>query len=706
MIYKKIFWSMLLLVGMFSCTKYDLAAPQIQANSELSTALGRFKFVFSDFLKGDSLIRFGADSSIALRYMQDSLAGYKATDLLDKMAGGLMGDMNKTLPIGTLTVPNLNLTQSIALSQLASAFPAPLEDYCTNGGTASAASGAFSTTTAVNSDWALLSSFQNVNLATGTLNLELVNHFPFAIQNLTIEVINTNTGALVATVPMRNATNGIEISAAGGAATGAANLTGKTMTNQLSFRISPFDCPGVAAGTVFLSTETLEISTSISHLKVKTGIAKLPAQSIGGDAFVMPLATPNPDQKFKEITFAKGAINYSVAKTTQANLLLSLTFPTMTQNGTPITQMIPISEASSTGSISLENAICNVASVAAQPYNQLPVQIGLSVVTSGGSFVPVNETEQVTLNFAFADITMGAAKGQFGNFEIDIPANSQNMGGNFDFLTPESKRLLFADPVMRLKTLNSFGLPINIDLLMTAKGALTGEENLGLAANAGRIQFEMARPTIGQIATPAQWTEGVKVIDKNNSNIIQFMGILPKTIRSVGKVVVRSTGTTMDYFTADSRMKLGLEMEVPIKFSTENLTIRDTVTSFVNLVTAETAKNLDYAWMDVQYKTRLPIGVTVNLATLVNDSLVNVVTDILLPSAEAIDATGKVTAAKTGTFEVKLTAEELLKLAAAPKVVMVMKVKTAGTGTNPVAIYTHYDLDMGIGIRIKTKFGK
>jgi hypothetical protein len=706
MTYKKILWSLFALASMTACTKYDLANPTIQANSELSTALGRFKFVFSDFLKGDSLIRMGADSTIALRYMQDSLTSYKATDLLDKMSGGLMGGVNKTLPIGTLSVPNLNLAQSIALSQLASAFPVPLDDYCTNGGTTSVASGAFSTTTVVNSDWALLSSFQNVNLATGTLSLQLVNNFPFAIQNLTIEVINTNTGALVASVPMRNANNGTEISAAGGAATGSANLTGKTMTNQLSFRIGAFDCAGVAAGTVFLSTETLEITTTISNLKVKTGIAKLPAQSIGGVALTMPLATPNADQQFKELTFAKGAINYSVAKTTQANLMLALTFPTMVQNGVPITQMIPISEASTTGSISLENAVCDMASVAAQPYNQLPVQIALSVVTSGGSFVPVSETEQVTINFAFSDLEVGAAKGQFGNFEIDIPANSQNIGGNFDFLTPESKRLLFADPVMRLKTVNSFGLPINIDLLMTAKGALTGQENLGLATDAGRIKFDMARPTIGQIGSPAQLTAGVKVIDKNNSNIVQFMGILPKTISSVGKVTVRSTGATMDYFTADSRMKLGLEMDVPIKFSAENLTIRDTVTSFANLVTDATAKNVDYAAMDVQYTTRLPIGVTVTLATLTKDSLVNVVTDIVLPSAEAIDATGKVTAAKTGTFEVKVTAEQLLQLSAAPKVVMIMKVKTAGTGTNPVAIYTHYDLDMGIGMRIKTKFGK
>jgi hypothetical protein len=706
MTYKKVLLGIVALASITACTKYDLAVPTIQANSELSTALGRFKFVFSDFLKGDALIKMGADSSITLRYAQDSIAGYKVANILEKATGGLTASVSKSITLGAVSVPTLNMAQSIALSQLGAAFPAPLDGFCLNGGTAVVASGAFSTTTAVNSDLPLLSSFQSVTLVSGTLTLQLTNNFPFSIQNLTIDLINTNTGDLVATLPMRNASNGTDISAMGGTASGTANLAGKTMTNQLSVRIGTFDCPGVAAGTVFLSTETLEIGIDIANMKVKKGVVKIPAQSLPNDAMVVPLATSNPDQKFKEITLNNAAINYSVSKTMKVNVALALTFPTITQNGVPVTQIITTSGDNTTGTINLENAVCNLASFAAQPYNQLPVNIALSIITSGGSFLPVNEADQVTTNVTFANLEIGEAKGQFGNFDIDIPAATQDIGAGFAFLTPESKRLLFANPVMRIKTLNSFGLPINVDLLMAAEGVLTGKENLGLAADAGHIKFDIARPTIGQIATPAQLTEGVKVIDKNSSNIVQFMGLIPKTISSVGKVSIRSTGAQMDYFTADSRIKLGLEMDVPIKFSTENLIIRDTVTSFANLVTTATAQYVDYAAMDVQYKTRLPISVTLNLATLNNDILTDVVTDILLPATDAIDATGKVTAAKSGAFELKLTADQLLKLSAAPKTVMVMKVKTAGTGTNPVAIYTHYDLDMGIGMRIKTKYNK
>jgi hypothetical protein len=123
-------------------------------------------------------------------------------------------------------------------------------------------------------------------------------------------------------------------------------------------------------------------------------------------------------------------------------------------------------------------------------------------------------------------------------------------------------------------------------------------------------------------------------------------------------------------------------------------------------LTADQVQYVDYVAMDMQYKTRLPLGVTVDLATLVNGSLTPVVTGIVLPAADAIDADGKVTAAKTGTFEVKLTAAQLNQLSDAPQVVLTAKIKTAGTGLTPVAMYTHYDFDMGMGVRIKTKIVK
>jgi hypothetical protein len=274
-------------------------------------------------------------------------------------------------------------------------------------------------------------------------------------------------------------------------------------------------------------------------------------------------------------------------------------------------------------------------------------------------------------------------------------------------------KLIFANPSLKIKTLNSFGLTVNADLAMSATGFLQGGPiNLVRTPGGGNLGFTIARPTHAQIATPAQLVNGAFSVDSSNSNLKNFMSILPKKISASGNVSIRSMGivpgpaANWDYFTADSRIKLGLEMDIPIKFSAESLIIRDTIKTFAGKLPKDQVQYVDTVLLDIQYKTRLPLGIKVDLATLVNGVVTTVVRDISLPAADAIDANGRVTDPKTGAFPVPMTGTQLGQLSDAPQVVIIAKVQTARGGFTPVAMYTHYDFDMGIGLRIKTKIIK
>jgi hypothetical protein len=561
---------------------------------------------------------------------------------------------------------------------------------------------AFSTTANVTNNLADLTDFQNVTLAAGSISLSVTNNFPFAIDNLSVDLLNQD-GTAITTISIP--ANGAAI-APGSSATGTSDLTGKTMTNKLAYQINKLSSPGIAANTPIVPTATMDVQVATSGMKVKSGNVKINAQSLAGDNIVASLATANAAQKLVEITLKSAQLNYTITKTTPINMSLSLTFPTMRQNGTPVTQVIAVSgNTPVSGTINLSNAVADLSTIGAQPYNQLPIAVGVSVLSSNGAFVAINSTDVVNINASFANIQVGGAKGQFGSFDIDVPATTQNLGADFGYLSAESKKLLFANPSLKLQYVNSFGIPIAANLSMTATGTLSGTQDLGLATDAGKVKFSFSYPKVAAAGTPAQLVKDSVVLNKNNSNIVGFMGILPKTIASSGKVSMNSTGPEVNYFTADSRIKLGIEMDIPLKFSAENLTVRDTVTSFAGVLKPAQVQYVDYVAMDVQYKTRLPLGVTVDLATLVNGQLTPVKTGILLPSA-ATDADGKVTAANAGTFEVKLTAAQLSQLSDAPKVVLVAKIQTAGTGLVPVAVYTHYDFEVGLGVRIKTKIVK
>jgi hypothetical protein len=695
------------LAGMTSwmaCTKFDLAVPQIQANPEFATSLGKFSFLFSDFIKGDSLIKVGRDSSIALRYVKDSIVGYSVADIVSKATGGVGGAITKSSVLGTVTVPNLKMTQATKLSDFAASFADPLKTLFTSGGTVPPSGiPAFATTTNVTNNLAALTDFQTVTLASGTISLSVTNNFAFPIENLSVDLLNQN-GSAIATILIP--ANGAAI-APGSSAMGSADLTGKTMTNLLAYKIGKLSSPGIAAGTPIVPGATMDVEVSTSNMKVQSGSVKINAQSLAGDNIIASVATGNAAQKLTEVTFKSAQLKYTISKTTPINMSLSLTFPTMTQNGVAVTKVIDVTgNTAATGTIDLANAVADLSSIMAQPYNQLPIAVGVSVKGSNNAFLTINAADVVNINATFANIQVGGAKGQFGSFDLDIPATSQSFGADFGYLSTDSKKLLFANPSLKIQYLNSFGLPISANLLMEATGILPGKEALGLAADGGKVKFNFAYPKVAVAGTPAQLVKDSVVLNKNTSNIVNFMSILPSKIASSGKVSIISAGPEVNYFTADSRIKLGLEMDIPLKFSAENLIVRDTVTSFSGVLKASQVQYVDYVAMDVQYKTRLPLGVTVDLATLVNGVITPVVTGILLPAADAVDASGRVTAAKTGAFEVKMTAAQLSQLSNAPKTVLVAKIQTSNGGATPVAVYTHYDFEMGMGVRIKTKIVK
>jgi hypothetical protein len=672
--------------------------------------VGKFSFLFSDFIKGDSLIKVGRDSSIALRYAKDSIVGYSVADIVSKATGGVGGAITKSSVLGTVAVPDLKMNQSTALSSFGSAFADPLKTLFTSGGTvpSAPASGipAFSKTANLTTNLPDLTDFQNVTLASGTISLSVTNNFPFAIDNLSVDLLNQN-GTAITTILIP--ANGATI-APGSSATGTADLTGTTMSNKLAYKIGKLNSPGIPANTVIAPAATMDVQVAISGMKVKSGSINIKTdQNLAGDNIVASLATANAAQKLTEITLKSAQLNYTISKTTPINMALTLTFPTMRQNGVPVTKMIDVvGNAAVTGTINLTNAVADLSTIGAQPYNQLPIAVAILVKSSGGTFVAINSTDAVNINASFANIQVAGAKGQFGSFDIDVPATTQNLGADFGYLSADSKKLLFTNPSLKLQYVNSFGIPISANLSMTATGILplNSKEELGLAADAGKVKFSFSYPKVAAAGTPAQLVKDSVVLNKNTSNIVNFMSILPKTIASSGKVSMNSTGPEVNYFTADSRIKLGIEMDIPLKFSAENLLVRDTVTSFAGVLKSTQVQYVDYVAMDVQYKTRLPLGVTVDLATLVNGVITPVVTGIVVPSADAIDADGKVTAAKAGTFEVKLTAAQLSQLSDAPKVVLVAKIKTANGGLAPVAVYTHYDFEMGLGVRIKTKIVK
>ncbi|MDZ7879572.1 MAG: hypothetical protein U5L45_17980 [Saprospiraceae bacterium] len=672
-----------------ACTKTDIANfDGVQLSPTIAVPLAKVNFIFKDFIKSDSLIKVGADSSVQIVYAQDSIASYSVADIAGKATGNVAVSLNRNISVSDLAIAPFTTTKSVKLSDVVNGFsnPAVKAGFTANYGR-SAPLAAFNETSNTTSNLDDLTDFTTLTLASGVWVLTVQNQFPFSVQNLKIDILDRGNGNTVLT------TLSFASIASGASATETADLAGKTLSNQLAYRLPNLSSSGTGGVPVAINPDaTLNVQVKSQNFKVKSGRFKIVETPLATESIIANVATSNADQKLKEITIKNAVANYTITTPAGISLQLDLTFPSIKMNGAAVTRRINVTSATTTGSITFTNAVGDLATIAAQPYNQLPVEVK-AVILPSPTFVTVAAGANITIATSFGAFDLGGAKGQFGNFNISIPVTKKNFGFDFSFLSSTSQKLLFDNPSIRLRYTNSFGIPIKANLVASATGLLGGTQ----ALNA---------PVIGisypQIAQIGQTVTNNFSINKTNSNIVPFLSILPKTISYSGDVAISSTNANeVNFFTADSKINLGLDVLLPLKFSTENLILRDTVVADFASNSAN-LKYLESASLRINHNNGFPMKTSLDLLVLKGGVATNVVTNFSIPSA-TVNSDGRVTAAQVGVQDLVLTNAQLQAILGAEKLIIVGRIQTPNNGTGQAAFYSNYAFEIGLGMQVKVK---
>lgn len=670
------------------CLKTDLTGIDgIELSPTVAVPLVKASFAFQDFMKSDSLLRIDNSGSIQILYSQDSIASYSAADIVSQATGTVGANVSKNVAIGDLSIAGFNLTKSTTLSSFSSSFSEPAKSLFTNGGTTPFTGiPAFTQTTNTVSNLDDITEFQSVTLANGQLQLSIKNGFPFALNNLNIELLDRGNGnALITTINVGNlaigATNNV-----------TADLANKTFSNKLAYRVPSLSCAGIAANTTISPASTLSVVITSSNMKIKNGTVKITAQTLPSENIIAAVTTGNAAQKLHEVTIKSATANYTITKNIATNFKIDLVFPTVKENGVPVKKTIDVTSNSVTGSIAFTNAVMDLTSIAAQPYNQLPIQATVSVLATTG-YVAINATDAISINTTFGNILVDGAKGQFGNFNIAIPKKSFNFAYDFSFLNKSSQKLIFDNPSMKLRYTNSFGIPISANLNIAASGLLGSNESLGA-------------PTINisypKIAQAGQTIKDSFSITKTNSKIVQFLSILPNKIDYDGNVSINSTNSAeVNYFLPNSKINMGFDFVLPLKFSTQNLILRDTIKAgFVD--PTKSTDSYESAALLIEHNNGFPLKTAIDLIALTGTTTTSIVENFSIPSA-SVAADGRVSQANTGKQTLALNKTQLSTLLKAEKVIIVARLQTAGDGTTPVVMLPTYIFDVGIGMQAKFK---
>jgi hypothetical protein len=366
-------WTLSVCLCLFSaCTKTDLLNfDGVQWSPTIAVPLGKVNFIFRDFIKSDSLIKVGVDSSVQIVYAQDNIATYSVADIAGKATGNVAVSLNRNISVSDLAITPFTTTKSVKLSEVVNGFSNPTikAAFTTNYGR-SALLSAFNETSNSITHLDDLTDFTSVSLASGVLVVTVQNQFPFALQNLKIDILDRGMGNSLLT------TLSFPTIASGSSATANGDLAGKTFSNQLSYRLPTISSGGTSNLRVVINPDaTLNVQVKSQNFKVKSGRFKIVETPLATEKIIANVATGNADQKLKEITIKNAVANYTITTPAGIALQLDLTFPSIKMNGVAVTRRINVTSATTTGSITFTNAIGDLATIVAQPFNQLPVEV-------------------------------------------------------------------------------------------------------------------------------------------------------------------------------------------------------------------------------------------------------------------------------------------------------------------------------------------
>jgi hypothetical protein len=669
-----------------ACAKTELAnIDGIETNPTVAFPLGKTSFGLSDFLKNNPILKVTKDSSLELILSQDNVVSYSSADLIAKVADDIRANFTKSYSIKELKLGNFAQNASVKLNDFASSFSEPMKSLLQNGGTTAAAIPPFSQNTNITRDFTEFSEFESLSLNSGNFNITIGNNFVFDVLQLKIEILDrANANALVTTIDVGNLASG-EIK------TLSADLANKSFSNRLAYRIPVLASAGIAAGKSLSNAQTIGFSVSSKDLKFKNAKAKLLAQDFVNETFMTEIGGKKPiTAKIKEMTLKSATLNYSFKNTAKVNAKITMIFPTLRESGIPLTRVVDLQGTNTSGTIPLNNVVCDLSNDLAQPYNRVPsiikvTLIPISVVTE------LSETDEISMNNTLTNVVIANAKGDFGTFEADIATKTQDFPLDLSLLSPNSQKLLFSNPSFKMRYNNSFGFPIEAKMDINGSGTL-GSENLKAPA------FEFNYPTLAQLGQSVR--DSFEFSDRN-SNIKNFLGILPNKISASGKIKITSKDNrNVNFFTENSKLSVGLDLSIPIKFAAENIEMRNRIDGIQN---TENIDKIESATLKIQYKNDFPLTTTMDIATLNNGVEETIISNIKILAASDIDNFGKTKTAVLNVTDINLSQEQLRKLLTAKEIVTIGRVRTTQDGATPIAIYSTYKFDIAVSLIAKMK---
>ena len=697
---RKIYFSIFIVMLIFSACKKDLNLEKfkdISFTPEFGLPLATINMKMSDILKDtDEYIQYDPDGFIRFVIREDSIASFPVDSILQIPAVAPLVTDNK---LGVLEIRNLTMNQSRSLGEMMRNFNASTRLLLDS---AVGKTTIFPALNDANAEVRAIplesNEFNNISLSNGFLVVTFTNEFPVTIDEIKMNLFNTIPfQSLIGQLTFRNVPpNGSKID--------SFNLTGSTLSSGLASSLPSFKT-FTSAGPVFIdSTDVIKFKVETKGLKAYQGAAKFPSQVLNPEQLTLDLNGDDPSIRLRKLVFNAGKINYNLSSNIAEKLQIKLDIIGATKNGVPLAPIIiEVNNNTNVGFVDLTDVSFDLALDPNQPYNKIKVSVEPRIISSG-LIRTFDSSNFVKASFGFDELGFKEINGFLGTREIKIDPSESS----FDLFDQFTDGFPIDDPKIKLITANSIGVPVSVTLDAEGISSKGSKQNLNAPA------FTIGYPSLAQ---KGQIVNDVKVLDKNNSSIVQLLNLAPKTIKFGGKASINAGGFAgyNDFIIQGAGIAVGYEVDIPLSLKTNSLVIENTSQNALFSVENGQIKdfafpvdsnNIDYIDLVMRIDNGIPFDASLDLFFADKDSVImDTVTAGTFMRSSIPDANGRTIKNTVATSSIRIDAQTLREIRAKNLINMVvrLKISTFGNGATPVKIYSDYTAKIGLSAKVKLK---
>ena len=662
--------------------------------------VGTVNFTLADLIENDTALTIGSDNGISLVYREDDFFSLSADEILDDLTANIDDSFSQEAKMGSVVIEGVAEGASVPFTSILDKFDDQnLISLIELNDGALMIIPPFEQEVLAEENIPPFAEYASMTVEEGSMYLTVKNNLFFDLEDFYVEVIDLNGNQLVGVFQF-------DYIAIGESKTSEIGLAGKTISNEFSIKMSTIKTPG--SGTEFEMVDLdsdLEISFEVDNLIIKEGIVNLPEGVLAEDEMTFEFPTEN-GERMMSLQLDNALFDYEITSDMATDILVKMTFLDVTKNNVPISKEFTVSPTGTsgpiTGTMDFSNTLWSLDNDASQPYNRIRATYEVSVPNGSNGHLAFSAEDEINIQFTLNEIEVIEAVGYFGFRQEQFEENTFDLGFDFSPFASGNSPLLFSDPAMRVEIVNTFGIPLQGEFNARAFG-LYGEE-----ANLNPPKIIINHPSMSEMGQSAKT---VFVMNKHNSDLVEMLSVLPSYINYEGSATINpnSDPSALNFIHADSKLEASVELDLPFKFSAENLVYRDT-SDAADLGLEQggfTIEDIDSAEMKIVYDNGLPLMSTISLIALSDIGEETVVLKDVQFDAASVNADGKVPSngAAYGETFIQLTNEQLLQLDNAYQYIYEIALKTTGDGQTPVAMYTDYRVEMGVGIRLVVSRG-